>query len=228
MDNELKKLNEVKIEYLPVDEIRANEYNPNKQTEDEFNLLVKSIQEEGFDQPIIVLEKDGTIVDGEHRWRAAISLGMKAVPVIRVAMTEVQRRIATIRHNRARGKEDFGLTKEVFKEIESMGAKDWFKDSLLLDDEQVKSFLDTQVVVDGELEIPEDFNDEVIEPVRDEVKIERPAFVPQKEKKDRNITCTLCYTPEEWEIIKKAIGDANLAEGLLAMCRKAVADNNVT
>lgn len=50
--------------------VRPNGYNPNRQNDREFHLLVKSVLEEGFTQPLIVHEATREIVEGEHRWTA--------------------------------------------------------------------------------------------------------------------------------------------------------------
>lgn len=50
----------------------ARRKHPNRQDTHDFMLLVKSMMEDGFTQPIIVLRDGRRIVDGEHRWTGAI------------------------------------------------------------------------------------------------------------------------------------------------------------
>jgi len=123
------------------DAVQPNSYNPNRQNEHEFKLLCSSMQEDGFTQPIIVAS-DGTIVDGEHRWRAAQAIGLKMIPVVRVPMEAAQARIATLRHNRARGSEDIELATEVLRDLERLGALDWAADSLDLSDAELQRLLE--------------------------------------------------------------------------------------
>lgn len=130
-------LQELQVEYVSASELKPNEYNPNRQTEDEFEMLKASMREDGFTQPILCLQ-DGTIVDGEHRWRAAQELGYERVPVVKVSMTEAQRRIATMRHNRARGQDDTSLVGALFLDLEKLGALDWAQEALRLSDEEVR------------------------------------------------------------------------------------------
>jgi len=130
-------LQELKVEYVHPSEIRPNQYNPNRQTEDEFEMLKASIREDGFTQPILCLV-DGTIVDGEHRWRAAQELGMQRVPVVKVSMSEAQRRIATMRHNRARDQDDTSEVARLMLDLEKLGALDWAQEALRLSDEEVR------------------------------------------------------------------------------------------
>jgi ParB/RepB/Spo0J family partition protein len=135
-------LKELSIEYVSVDAIKPNNYNPNRQSEHDFELLMKSMEEDGFTQPIIVQKSTTMIVDGEHRWRAAIVLGYTEIPVVYVEMTPEQMRIATLRHNRARGSEDMELSVQVLRDLQELGALDWAQDSLMLSDEEVNRLLD--------------------------------------------------------------------------------------
>jgi len=129
-------LERIEIVYAPIDSVRANSYNPNRQSDEDFELLLRSIEEDGFTQPVIVTS-DNIIVDGEHRWRAAQTLGMKEIPIVQVEMTEEQARISTIRHNRARGSHDVQLEASVLKDLVDLGASEWLKDSLMISDQEL-------------------------------------------------------------------------------------------
>jgi ParB-like chromosome segregation protein Spo0J len=135
-------LERLAIEYVPMDSIRANAYNPNRQSEHDFELLLKSMREDGFTQPIVCQKQTREIVDGEHRWRAARQLGFTEIPVVFVGMTPEQMRISTLRHNRARGSEDIELTAQVLRDLQALGALDWAQDSLLLDDVELNRLLE--------------------------------------------------------------------------------------
>lgn len=133
-------LSTLSIEYVPTLSIEPNDYNPNRQNDHEFDLLCRSINEDGFTQPVIV-GTDGRIVDGEHRWRAAQHLGLESIPIVRVPMEGAQARIATLRHNRARGTEDVELSVAVLRDLESLGALEWAADSLVLSDGELERLL---------------------------------------------------------------------------------------
>lgn len=62
------------VQDIPCHKIKQNPYNPNTQTPRDFLLLLLSIAEEGFDQPIPINRTTYEIVDGEHRWRAWVAL----------------------------------------------------------------------------------------------------------------------------------------------------------
>src|SRR3954470_14009855 len=99
------------IQWVPRARLAANAWNPNKQAPPEHRLLKRSILENGWTQPIVVRpEGDGLeIVDGYHRWLVAADpevagLTDGLVPVVELAACPPDlARLATIRHNRARG-----------------------------------------------------------------------------------------------------------------------------
>lgn len=64
------QLKQLIIEWVPRDSIRSNSYNPNRMGWHERQLLLQSLLEDGWTQPIVTL-MDRTIVDGEQRWTTA-------------------------------------------------------------------------------------------------------------------------------------------------------------
>ena len=136
-----KALQVLKVQYVPIDSVHPNQYNPNRQSEHEFNLLLKSMSDDGFTQPILVQEQTKEIIDGEHRWRAARKLGFKQIPAVFTTMTAEQMRVATLRHNRARGEEDVELTAEMLRDLEYMGSLKWAQDALDLDDVEIQRLI---------------------------------------------------------------------------------------
>lgn len=96
------------LQWIERDRLRANDYNPNKVSEDNLQLLMQSIETNGWTLPIVV-RPDFTIIDGFHRWTIAgreplkTQLGGK-VPVVIVEHDDASDDIyGTITHNRARG-----------------------------------------------------------------------------------------------------------------------------
>lgn len=141
------KLETLTIEYVDVEDLRPNDYNPNRQSEHDFELLLLSMDEDGFTQPVIAHAGTedvvkGTIVDGEHRWRAAARLGYQQIPVVYVEMTVEQMRIATLRHNRARGSEDLEMSVNVLRDLQQLGALDWAQDSLMISDAELTRLME--------------------------------------------------------------------------------------
>lgn len=103
------------IEWVPVETVVANDYNPNNVAPPEMELLRLSIEADGYTQPIVTNDEDGTrvVVDGFHRNRVGRECVEVAgtlhghLPVVQIrgsAQDRSDRIASTIRHNRARGK----------------------------------------------------------------------------------------------------------------------------
>ncbi len=95
------------VELIPVERIRANDYNPNAMAATTYEQLVASIKSRGFRSAIYVLpaDQDGlhTIVDGEHRWRAAKDSGLLTVPCVVLPAPQDEAMMDTLAMNQLRG-----------------------------------------------------------------------------------------------------------------------------
>ena len=97
------------LQWVGRDQLKANDYNPNKVSEDNLELLTQSILTNGWTLPIVV-RPDYTIIDGFHRWTVAgreplrTKLGGK-VPIVIVDHQgdDSADVYGTITHTRARG-----------------------------------------------------------------------------------------------------------------------------
>lgn len=96
-------------------------------------LLKKSIEIDGFTQPIVVTHTDKNaleIVDGFHRHEigkgsSSLKLRLKGyLPVTCLEGTRNQRIAATIRHNRARGRHQITAMSEIVRELSQLGWDD--------------------------------------------------------------------------------------------------------
>lgn len=95
--SQLKKPN---IVLMDVSKITPYELNSKVHDPAQVAKIVKSIQEFGWDQPIVV-DKDGVIIKGHGRRLAAIDMGYKQVPVVvRDDLTPEQVRAARLADNR--------------------------------------------------------------------------------------------------------------------------------
>jgi len=110
------------LQWVDHEKLHANNYNPNKVSEDNLQLLVQSIMTNGWTLPIVV-RPDYTIIDGFHRWTVAgreplrTKLGGR-VPVVIVAHEdESEDMYGTITHNRARGTHLLEPMKAIVKKL---------------------------------------------------------------------------------------------------------------
>jgi len=114
--------------WVKADGIEANDYNPNTVAAPEMELLRRSIDEDGYTQPIVAWETASgyEVVDGFHRHRvgkeyAEISErinGYLPITIVNADRHDRGDRIAsTIRHNRARGKHRIEAMSDIVIEL---------------------------------------------------------------------------------------------------------------
>lgn len=119
--------------WVPIDDVRKNEYNPNSVAPTELKLLETSISEDGYTQPVVTWISDTgrEIIDGFHRSKVARESkavgeavrGFLPVTTVRNRQTGKSNRMAsTIRHNRARGTHSVDAMSEIVLELK---ARNW-------------------------------------------------------------------------------------------------------
>jgi len=89
----------VKIEEIRIDEISNHERNPKQHPDKQIRLLEESIKRFGWTNPVI-LDKDGRILAGHARVKAAIAAGNDTVPCIRTKLTGAEADAYLIADNR--------------------------------------------------------------------------------------------------------------------------------
>lgn len=100
IDQLKKKLGAMKIEHVPIDKIKLNPRNPRK-NEESVDDVVKSMTEFGGVWPILVRRKNKQVIAGNTRLKAYQKLGLKTVPVIYHAMSEVDAEVYGIFDNKS-------------------------------------------------------------------------------------------------------------------------------
>ncbi|MEH2957831.1 ParB N-terminal domain-containing protein [Candidatus Merdisoma sp. JLR.KK006] len=102
--------------------VKPNDYNPNKVSKQNLNLLKQSILANGWTLPIVV-RPDFTIIDGFHRWTIAGEDPLQTllegkVPIVIVEHKDKAGNIyGTVTHNRARGTHLLEPMKAIVKEL---------------------------------------------------------------------------------------------------------------
>jgi ParB-like chromosome segregation protein Spo0J len=147
MKNGTEKQPVNRVQWVDRATLKPNHYNPNHVAPPELELLITSIIEDGWTQPIVILE-DGTIVDGFHRYTVsgdkrllAMTGGM--VPVVVVDLDPTHRMMSTIRHNRARGEHGVLPMANIVRTMYEEGVpQDEIQKRLGMEDEEVERLLD--------------------------------------------------------------------------------------
>lgn len=122
------------LQWIKMEDIEGNDYNPNKVAPPEMQLLYVSIREDGYTQPIVACEDKDVgkqiVVDGFHRNRVGkeypdIKDKLQGyLPIVSLNKGINERMAATIRHNRARGTHEVQGMAEIVAELHLKGVSD--------------------------------------------------------------------------------------------------------
>ncbi len=114
------------LQWVERSNVKPNDYNPNKVSKQNLELLEQSILTNGWTLPIVV-RPDFTIIDGFHRWTVAgkeplFSLLDGKVPIVIVEHKDRAGNIyGTVTHNRARGTHLLEPMKAIVRELMNEG-----------------------------------------------------------------------------------------------------------
>lgn len=117
-------MNKLQIVMLPIGSVTPYEGNTRKHGKKDVEQIAKSIQADGFNDPLAVWGEKNIVVEGHGRLMAAKQLGMTELPCIRLDhLTDEQRREYAIRHNRAGefSTWDFAMLEEEMARLEMEG-----------------------------------------------------------------------------------------------------------
>lgn len=132
---------ELKVELLPLDKVQPNPWNPNKQSDRQFEAEVESICSNGFVMPILVRKegKGWQIIDGEHRKHALDLIvnqnlegvgnvpdlvASKLIPALVLDVDEKYAKRLTIIMNETRGRADLASLGLLLSELSSEFGQD--------------------------------------------------------------------------------------------------------
>lgn len=143
----------LKVEYIPIDDIKPYDKNAKIHTEEQIEQIKKSIKEFGMNDPIGIW-RDNIIIEGHGRLMACKELGFNEVPVIRLDdLTDDQRKAYTLIHNQTTMNTGFDLDilNEELQSID-LDMSDFGFDEIELDDIEEEQ----EIVEDEVPDVPEE------------------------------------------------------------------------
>lgn len=114
---------------VPIDKVQANTYNPNNVSENNMQLLLQSILDNGFCFPVVTIYDDVIdkyiVIDGFHRYIIFRDyLEADQIPIVVLDHDITQRMEATVQFNRARGVHQVELMGDLVQALVGQGASD--------------------------------------------------------------------------------------------------------
>lgn len=118
------------VRWVPLDMVEPNDYNPNSVAHIEMGLLLKSVDHDGYTQPVVTIydeiKNKYIIVDGFHRYfvmKKSPEINERChglLPIVVIDKPINDRMASTVRHNRARGKHSVtGMANLVFQMLDN-------------------------------------------------------------------------------------------------------------
>lgn len=108
---------ELKVEQVPIDELRPDAANPRRISDSQLEALTKSLKQFGFLQPVLARREDKTVIGGHQRLTAARRLGYKTVPVTFLDISLEQARLLNIGLNKISGDWDQELLARLLADL---------------------------------------------------------------------------------------------------------------
>ena len=138
---------ELEVKKVPLNIIKFDETNPNELSKDQMEALKLTMEKYGYLAPVI-LNKDFTIVDGEHRVRIYQELGKQEIQAYVIDVDQIDLKILRQLMNKLRGEHDKQKDANEFKSIFDAGKLDEFSKLLAKPKEEFESILEKKFNID--------------------------------------------------------------------------------
>jgi DNA modification methylase len=110
----------LRVEHVPVSQLRPWPENPRLMPEAEMHKLVRSIETFGLVEPLVVRRSDNLVIGGHQRLDAAKALGLIKVPVVFVDVTEEKAKALNLALNKIQGQWDLPKLGELLDELREL------------------------------------------------------------------------------------------------------------
>jgi hypothetical protein len=146
------------VRWVPIEDVEANDYNPNSVAAKEMGLLYTSIKHDGYTQPIVTIfdaeRQKYVIIDGFHRWICAqsdkrvLKRDKKTVPVIFKDVDAIDAMVMHICLNRGRGQIVAKYMSSIVKDVYHSGkySPDEIKDIFNMSYAELTLMMDSSVI----------------------------------------------------------------------------------
>jgi ParB-like chromosome segregation protein Spo0J len=168
------------IKLVPVEELKLYLLNAKKHPQSQIELLKRSIDLTGFDQPVVANKRDMSIIKGHGRLEAAIQKGWPVVPAIIVDVSpDVADKARLLDNKSAEGEYDIEkLLKELTRFQDDIDATGYGREEL----DKLLMELESQTV--GIEVVESEYNSETFVPEAEYERDAEPEGMEPKEQKE--------------------------------------------
>lgn len=158
---------------VPIEDIEANDYNPNHVAKKEMDLLYQSIKCDGYTMPVVCYFDPGNkkyiLVDGFHRYlvmkrhKDIFERENGKLPVSIIKKDISDRMASTIRHNRARGKHDVELQAALVAMLKMGWSEEKIKIELGMTSEEIQRLIGLKGIASEIAGVPYSIEKQIVE-----------------------------------------------------------------
>jgi len=109
----------MKIERISLDKLNPAPYNPREADEEDLMLLKKSLEEDGYVEPMVWNERTGNLVAGHQRFKILKKMGMKEIDVSVVNIPLEREKRLNLRLNKQAGKWNFTMLADMLMDLDT-------------------------------------------------------------------------------------------------------------
>ena len=93
------------VKKVKISDIKLDSSNPNEVSDLKMQGLKEAVKNFGFLEPVVI-DQDNLMIDGEHRLKILKEMGEKEIPVIKINVKDIDRKIIRQTMNKLRGVHD--------------------------------------------------------------------------------------------------------------------------
>jgi len=136
---------------VPARDLVPNSWNPQRMTAFMYAKAIESIEQFGFIDPITAYRDEGqlVIIDGEHRWRAGMDLGLTEFPVVILDVSRDEARKLTVVLNELHGQADAEKLTDLLGDLLDNQGMAWLTEALPFPDEVLAGMLSASIDLPG-------------------------------------------------------------------------------
>lgn len=133
-------VSEFELKKVPISIIKFDETNPNVLSDEQMSALKLTMEKYGYLSPVI-LNKDFTVIDGEHRVRIYQELEKQEIPAYVLDVDVVDQKILRQLMNKLRGEHDFKKDKLEYQFMNENGKLQEFSELLGIKYESLENII---------------------------------------------------------------------------------------
>ena len=197
------KIQTYEVEWVDVKDIKLDPTNPNVMDKNKLDALRLMMKKKGMLQPCII-DQDGLMADGEHRYKIFLEEGMDKIPCYRLTLTDSERRLIRQTMNKIHGEHNPRDDIDDLLRLSKEHSLDKLSRYLGQEEKQLSDYLESVN------QVPESYLSMIID---------------EKKNTRRTLFISLKLTDDQAKKLLEEMGDSTIKEVILIPIHGMLVDN---